>query len=316
VVRLTRAETQALNRARILAAARDEFAERGFRDVKIDEIADRAELTRGAVYSNFPGKRALYFAVLAHEPVDVPTLRPATTVKEALSSFAMVSVRHNSRLAADLMPQILAEESSRKAYAQLMHLNAVMLGLALETMRPAVTWPLRRVRLAMMALTTLQGAAGLHDIDPALVEPFDMISACEALAELDLSDARAPQSSPPAQHVDWRPPPAVDALYGTPVDLRGPVAFLGLHRLADLEDVARAGPATAVIVLEEPDELGPLVQLSLTRLGTVLSHSLAPESRPGVRIVCDTTGAIGKAAGLPPASDQTSVLLDAGVLVR
>jgi AcrR family transcriptional regulator len=112
VARLTRAEAQALNRAKILTAARDEFAERGFRDVKIDEIADRAELTRGAVYSNFPGKRALYFAVLAHEPVDLPTLRPATTVKEALSSFAMVSVRQNSRLAAD------APDSRRGVLAQ------------------------------------------------------------------------------------------------------------------------------------------------------------------------------------------------------
>jgi hypothetical protein len=168
----------------------------------------------------------------------------------------------------------------------------------------------------MMALTTLQGAAQLADVDPDLVEPFDVISACEALAALDLSDARGPQPSPSAQHVDWRPPQAVDALYGTPADLRGPVAFLGLHRLAALEDVARAGPATVVIVLEEPDELGPLVQLNLTRLGAILSHSLAPESRPDVRIVCDTTGAIGKAAGLPPASDRTSVVVDAGLLVR
>src|SRR5690348_5892310 len=63
--RLTRAELQARNRARVLAAARDEFAERGFRDAKVDAIADRAGLTRGAVYSNFPGKRALYFSVLA-----------------------------------------------------------------------------------------------------------------------------------------------------------------------------------------------------------------------------------------------------------
>ncbi|GAB3895927.1 hypothetical protein GCM10027612_49470 [Microbispora bryophytorum subsp. camponoti] len=63
--RLTRAELQARNRARVLTAAHDEFTERGFRDAKVDAIADRAGLTRGAVYSNFPGKRALYFSVLA-----------------------------------------------------------------------------------------------------------------------------------------------------------------------------------------------------------------------------------------------------------
>ena len=57
--RLSRAEMQERNRDKVLAAARDEFSERGFREAKIDVIAERAELTRGAVYSNFPGKRAL-----------------------------------------------------------------------------------------------------------------------------------------------------------------------------------------------------------------------------------------------------------------
>src|ERR1700704_796327 len=76
--RLSRAETQERNRAKVLAAARAEFTERGFRDAKIDAIAERAELTRGAVYSNFPGKRALYFAVLA-EDADVALAVGGTT---------------------------------------------------------------------------------------------------------------------------------------------------------------------------------------------------------------------------------------------
>lgn len=55
---------QLRNRAKVLAAARAEFAEHGYRDATIDRIAARADLTRGAVYSNFPGKRALYFSTL------------------------------------------------------------------------------------------------------------------------------------------------------------------------------------------------------------------------------------------------------------
>ncbi|WP_143263135.1 TetR family transcriptional regulator, partial [Amycolatopsis pretoriensis] len=46
MVRLSRAETQERNRAKVLAAARDEFARRGFREAKIDVIADRAGRTR------------------------------------------------------------------------------------------------------------------------------------------------------------------------------------------------------------------------------------------------------------------------------
>src|ERR1700716_3573346 len=89
--RLSRVELQRRNRARVLAAARDEFTARGFRDAKIDGIAERAELTRGAVYSNFPGKRALYFAVLAEaaEGTPVPAHpEPGGTVREALGALA------------------------------------------------------------------------------------------------------------------------------------------------------------------------------------------------------------------------------------
>lgn len=57
-------EQQARTRRAVLEAARSEFAERGFIEAKIDRIADRADLTRGAVYSNFASKRALYLAVL------------------------------------------------------------------------------------------------------------------------------------------------------------------------------------------------------------------------------------------------------------
>ena len=66
---------QERNRAKVLAAARAEFVERGFRDAKIDVIAARAGLTRGAVYSNFPGKRALYFTVLGIYIVLVAAMR-------------------------------------------------------------------------------------------------------------------------------------------------------------------------------------------------------------------------------------------------
>lgn len=88
MARLTRAEAQERNRAAVLTAARAEFAERGFRDAKIDAIAERAELTRGAVYSNFPGKRALYFAVLADDVPAVPAAATTTTARAALGALA------------------------------------------------------------------------------------------------------------------------------------------------------------------------------------------------------------------------------------
>ena len=64
MVRLTRAQQQERTRAAVLAASRREFSEHGYAEAKVDRIAEQAELTRGAVYSNFPSKRALYLAVL------------------------------------------------------------------------------------------------------------------------------------------------------------------------------------------------------------------------------------------------------------
>jgi AcrR family transcriptional regulator len=53
----------ARNRARLLAAARDVFAEGGL-DAGVGEIADRAGVGRGTLFRNFPTKQDLIAAVL------------------------------------------------------------------------------------------------------------------------------------------------------------------------------------------------------------------------------------------------------------
>ncbi|MEV5882139.1 TetR/AcrR family transcriptional regulator [Streptomyces sp. NPDC052020] len=49
--------------ARLLEAARETFAERGFHGSSIEAICERAGLTRGAFYSNFRTKEELFFAL-------------------------------------------------------------------------------------------------------------------------------------------------------------------------------------------------------------------------------------------------------------
>jgi len=65
--RLTRAERRDATRAAIVGSAEELFAERGFWGVTLDEIADRAGLTKGAVYSNFESKEDLLLAVSAKQ---------------------------------------------------------------------------------------------------------------------------------------------------------------------------------------------------------------------------------------------------------
>ena len=62
--RLSREEKKARTRAQLLDAARNVFAERGFAGASLDEVAEEAGLTKGAVYSNFANKEDLVLAVL------------------------------------------------------------------------------------------------------------------------------------------------------------------------------------------------------------------------------------------------------------
>jgi AcrR family transcriptional regulator len=60
---LSRKETQRQTRERVLAAAANVFARRGYHRATVDEIASEAGFTIGALYSNFAGKEELFLAL-------------------------------------------------------------------------------------------------------------------------------------------------------------------------------------------------------------------------------------------------------------
>ncbi|QYN38040.1 TetR family transcriptional regulator [Pseudonocardia sp. DSM 110487] len=333
MARLTRAQAQERTRERVLAAARTEFVERGFRDAKIDVIAERAELTRGAVYSNFPGKRALYLAVLAAEAerAPIPEVVAGTTARTALGAFARAWAGRmplpsddpdgTVPLGADLLPEVLADERMRTPFAQLMALDAILLGLALEQMHgPSAAG--RRVRAAEVALTTLHGASQLAAAAPGFADPFDVVSACEGLSDLELGSGRGDEWAPP--HLPyvprarpagrpWEPPAAIDAVRGTAARLTGDgvVAVLGLHRLVAVEEAVRAAPpgsvVTAVLVSGEPGELASLARLVVADVCRCIRLAFPESAWPRLQVVHDETGAVAAAAGERVVSDATEV---------
>jgi AcrR family transcriptional regulator len=63
--RKSRRETQADNDARLLAAGRAVFLQRGFHGASLDLVSAEAGLTKGAVYARFDGKADLFLALLA-----------------------------------------------------------------------------------------------------------------------------------------------------------------------------------------------------------------------------------------------------------
>jgi AcrR family transcriptional regulator len=85
--RLTRTERNTQNRERILAAARRVFLERGYYGATLEQIAEEAGFTKGAVYSRFEGKADLFLALLedriaerARENIEVTEGVPADRV--------------------------------------------------------------------------------------------------------------------------------------------------------------------------------------------------------------------------------------------
>jgi AcrR family transcriptional regulator len=344
MVRLTRAQQQERTRAAVLAAAREEFAERGYVEAKVDRIADRAELTRGSVYSNFPSKRALYLAVLV-DLVERPGIsaRSAgaaapTSVAEALGRFARVWLERlplvgdtpaGGQLQLRSLAGVLDDEPARTALAQVIRLEALLLALALESCGPRHPVRVRRVRLAELVLTLLDGSGHLAETAPGLTDPFDVARACEHLAGIELADTGEPPHLPylaPARstHETWVPPAELaDQITGSPVGFGedGVIALLGTGRLAAAEEAIRAaGPddrITVVVLTGDPAELGRLVRLRISDLTRALRRVFGPDTWPRLRLVLDDDGRTASAAGVPDPGDSTeaAVRIRAGTIV-
>jgi AcrR family transcriptional regulator len=64
VEKLTPERRRELTRTTLIDAAADVFAKRGFHAASLEEIAETAGFTRGAIYKNFENKEELFYAVI------------------------------------------------------------------------------------------------------------------------------------------------------------------------------------------------------------------------------------------------------------
>ena len=176
--RLSRAEQQALTRRRVLDAADSVFTERGFHAARLEDIAERAGYTRGAVYSNFKDKNDLALAIIerriaeAREILDDVAAQASDPVKRAQETGARFSALMNERAWGPLFLEFVTHASRHPELAQ--RLTDLYRGLAdsiveiLRTMgvrdgQPGQP-PLQRLALIMLAAT--DGAALERMIDP------------------------------------------------------------------------------------------------------------------------------------------------------
>jgi AcrR family transcriptional regulator len=101
--RLTRAEKQSQTRAQLIEAGATVFARRGFQGATVEEIAEEAGYSHGAVYSNFAGKENLFLAVF--EQYMTQRIAEVTQASDIDGPFA-----ERARAAADQWMQRLAED--------------------------------------------------------------------------------------------------------------------------------------------------------------------------------------------------------------
>jgi AcrR family transcriptional regulator len=90
--RLTRAESQARTRDRLIATAKQLFLRDGYASTSLEKVADEAGYSKGAVYSNFRNKDQLCLAVLdtihAEHTASIAELLEATdSLEERLAAF-------------------------------------------------------------------------------------------------------------------------------------------------------------------------------------------------------------------------------------
>jgi AcrR family transcriptional regulator len=115
-----RGDKRERTQAALIAAAWEVIEERGFAAASLEEIARRAGMTRGAIYSNFPSRSDLLLAAVAKRGLNIDRdfSRPGT-LKEQLRRFAeglietLPDARGTQRWHAEFMVHIAADPALR-----------------------------------------------------------------------------------------------------------------------------------------------------------------------------------------------------------
>ncbi len=192
--RLTREEKKARTRAQLIDAAATVFARRGYVAASLDEVAEEAGLTKGAVYSNFAGKEDLFQAVIEDrlnapmkdiaQIIDTST---GTTEEQAMAGArAFVGVVEQERevflLALEMNIHVARNPELKHAFAERyreqMAEVADIITQHADTSGDALPLPADQMAIAVQALS--QGIALHALVDPRSV-PDDLLGRVYAL---------------------------------------------------------------------------------------------------------------------------------------
>ena len=176
--------TRAQTRQRLLQAAGEVFAQRGYDRASLDEVATAAGLTKGAVYSSFAGKDDLFYALM-RERID-ERLALVTEAVERQATVGAITRDAGSGLAQLMSSQrdwhLLFIEFWARAvrdpalHNEFVHERRFVRGLIAQFLeaqaeQAEVNLPAPADQLAVAVLALSNGIAIEHLADPDTVDP-------------------------------------------------------------------------------------------------------------------------------------------------
>jgi AcrR family transcriptional regulator len=177
--RLDRNQRREQTRERLLDAASEVFARRGYSAASLDDVAQAAGYTKGAVYSNFASKADLFMALIERRiaaQAAPEALRDATLDQMVadLERHAGASESFDPgwlQLATEFWTSAMRDEQVRKAVAeQYERARAITAGVLDEKFREAgVEPPMPPRDLAIVAEALGIGLGFQHALDPNAV---------------------------------------------------------------------------------------------------------------------------------------------------
>ncbi len=173
-------------RTKILDAARKLFGDRGFGQATIEDIAEAAGVSNGALYHHFASKEELFKVILtdhiSDQHLEISALVPAVSLRDVLERLASYWLEHlrkdheDDRLFAEVWAQAARDPWARQAMtgfirdgAALLE-NALRIGQEAGLIRPDVDRP----AVATLMHATMQGSFLLWTVNPAALDSREL----------------------------------------------------------------------------------------------------------------------------------------------
>jgi len=189
-------------RQRILAAASQAFAERGFHGTSVEDVCERAGFTRGAFYSNFASRDELVVELVAQRTARLRDRVRELSEQDDLSPRELLhgvltlwSDQPGERqqwllLQTEFMLHAIRDPEAGAAWREVVARGHEETAATLEVYlrRHGIRLPISSLELARLLFATFQGGALQHLLDPTQVGPDDLENHLLAVLEGALTE--------------------------------------------------------------------------------------------------------------------------------